>query len=221
MQHCPTCGYQSPEGTRFCRQCGAQLSPGSDPLEATTRNWGARGAAPSASMPLPPSIGDAVAGNTARYQRPAPVPQMSYAAPVASVPPVAPNTKSFKKRGRRLLKFGAIFLALLVSGGIGAAINEEANSDKIYVSSADRGRLERMRVEDDMRRTLVDSVEEFQERSQEQLRQRLEAVERAKDDAERAASRGDLPILGEKPLAAGAVGERWQHLQKPARRFRW
>jgi hypothetical protein len=125
---------------------------------------------------------------------------MSYNPPQASLSPVAPSTTSLKKRGRRLLKFGALVLALIVSGGIGAAINEVGNSDKIYVSTADRGRLERMRIEDDTRRTLVTSVEEFQERSREQLSQRLEAIDRAKDDAERAASRGDLPVLGEKPI---------------------
>jgi hypothetical protein len=198
MQHCPSCGYQSPEGTRFCRQCGEQLNAGSDPLEATTRNWG-RGVAapsPSASMPLPPSIGDAVAGNTARYQRPAPVPQMSYTPPV----PVAPSTASLKKKGRRLLKFGALLLALLASGGIGAAINEASNRDRIYLGDSDRVRLERMRIEDETRRTVVGSVEDYQDRTREQLNQRLESIERAKDDAERAASRGDLPLLGEKAI---------------------
>lgn len=128
------------------------------------------------------------------------MPQMSYNPPLASIPSLTPSTSSLKKKGRRLLKVGALLLALLVSGGIGAAINEAENDGKIYVSSADRVRLERMRIEDDTQRTLVNSVEEFQERSREQLTQRLESIERAKDDAERAASRGDLPILGEKPL---------------------
>ena len=126
------------------------------------------------------------------------MPQVPYNPP--PVVPPAKKTSSLKSKGKRLLKVGALLLALLASAGIGAGINELENNDKIYVSPADRVRLERMRIEDDTRRTLVGTVEEFQEQSREELNQRLEAIERAKDDAERAVSRGDLPALGEKPL---------------------
>lgn len=175
---------------------------GSDPLEAQTRTYGGRAAgAPAPSMPLPPSIGDAVAGNTARYQQAAPVAQVSYVPPGRF--PSAPETSSFRRK-RRLLRFGAIFLALLGSGGIGAAINESANSGRVWLSDDDSARLERLRIEDQTRRTLTETVTEFQERAREQLNQRLEAIERAKEDSERAASRGDLPPLGEKPLDLSA-----------------
>ncbi len=199
MQHCPTCGYQSPDGTRFCRQCGEQLAPGSDPLESTTRTYGRREAvAPAAgSMSLPPSIGDAVAGDTARYQRPAPVVQPGYVPPGRF--PAAADTSSFKKK-RRLLKWGGLLFALLASGGIGAAINEASNDDRIYLSQDDRTRLERIRIEDQVKRSLTGAVTEFQERAREQVSQRLEAIERAREDAERAAERGDVTALGEKPL---------------------
>jgi hypothetical protein len=64
MLNCPTCGYESPENARFCRQCGAPLPAESDPTEATTAHYGRRRPAVAAagSAPLPPSISDAVAG---------------------------------------------------------------------------------------------------------------------------------------------------------------
>lgn len=199
MFNCETCGYPSPDGTRFCRQCGSAL-PGTDLLESQTRNYGSRGpAVATESAPLPPSIGDAVQGNTARYQQP-PAPVMSgvYVQPLR-VPPPAPNTSSIKKK-RRFLKLGALLLALLISGGIGAGINEAANDDKVYLSQDDRLRLERMRTEDEIKRTMTGAITESQEQIREELERRREAIERAKEDSERAKERGDAPSLDEKPL---------------------
>ncbi len=199
MFNCETCGYPSPDGTRFCRQCGSAL-PGTDPLESQTRNYGSRGAAVAAaeSAPLPPSIGDAVQGNTARYQQaPVPVVPGVYAQP-SRIPP-APNTSSIKKK-RRFLKWGALLLALLISGGIGAGINEVSNDGKVYLSQEDQQRLDRMRTEDQIRRTMTGAITESQEQIREELERRREAIERAKEDAERAKERGDAPSLDEKPL---------------------
>ncbi|MEP7274478.1 MAG: zinc ribbon domain-containing protein [Acidobacteriota bacterium] len=200
MQHCPSCGYASPDGTRFCRQCGEQLIAGSDPMEAGTRNFGRQGPAVAAasSVQLPPSIADAVQGDTARYQqRPMPASPVSYSPPGRF--PATQETAGLKKK-RRFLKWGAFLLALLISGGIGAGINESANSDRRYVSPEDNVRLDRMRIDDQVRRTVTTSVTEQQERSREEISKRLEAIERAREDAERAAERGDALLSGEKPL---------------------
>src|SRR5437867_10839642 len=70
MLNCPSCDYESPDNSRFCRQCGAPLLSERDLAEARTRNYGRQAAVVAApSAPLPPSIGDAVAGETARYQQ--------------------------------------------------------------------------------------------------------------------------------------------------------
>ena len=182
MPNCPTCDYASPEGTRFCRQCGSQL-PG----------------AVSGSAPLPPSIGDAVQGDTIRYQQPMQAAAFPYTPPVRVAMPT-PNTASFKKR-RRFLKYGGFVLALMISAGIGAAINEGSNDDnRISVTQEDRVRLERLRTEDQIRQTMTGSVTERQDRLREDLRRRLEAIERAKEDADRALERGDLVPSDEKTL---------------------
>jgi hypothetical protein len=171
-----------------------------DPLEATTRNYGRQGPvmAAAGSAPLPPSIGDAVAGDTARYQQQVPVQPMGPIGPMGQpyMPPgrmaAVADTASFKgKKRRRFLKWGGFFLAMLMSVGIGAAINEESNDGRIYVPAEDRARLERMRTEDQLRRTMTESITEYQDRMREDLQRKIEAIERAKEDAERAAERGE------------------------------
>ena len=147
MLNCPSCSYGSPDSARFCRQCGAPLPAESELTESTTQHYSRRepivAAAPSA--PLPPSIGDAVAGETARYQQPLQVVPSAYMPPDRVLPVV--NTASLRPK-RRYLKWGGLVLALLISGGIGAALNQGSNSRRIYLSPEDRVRLERLRMED-------------------------------------------------------------------------
>ena len=173
MLNCPFCDFESPTSARFCRQCGATLSAEGDLTEAATRNIGRQEPLPSAaaggSAPLPPSIADAFVGNTARYPQPIRASQAAYTPPgwVGNVV----NTASLKSK-RRYLKWGGWILALLISGGFGAAINQESNRHRVNLSQADRVRLERMRTEDDLTRTMTGSVVEQQERLKEQM-QRL------------------------------------------------
>lgn len=210
MVNCQSCGYASPESSRFCRQCGAQLLLDGDPLESTTRNYGrqtppmappmAPAVATAGSAPLPPSIGDAVAGETARYQR-QPQAALHVYTPPGVAPPVADTSSLRPKRRRRILKWGGFILAMFISAGIGAAINEEENSGRVFLSREDQVRLERLRTEDRITNTLTSSAVEQQERLREEIDRRLEAVERASQDAERAAERGDDILTGgEKPL---------------------
>jgi hypothetical protein len=199
MPTCPTCGYESPDMARFCRQCGGSL-PDSDPMEAATRSYGQRGqvVAGASSTTLPPSIVDAVAGDTARYHQPFTAVPPAYSPPIVVAPPV--NTASLRTKKRRFLKWGGFALAILMSAGFGAAINQQANSRRIYLSSEDRVRLERLRAEDQVRFTLAGSVTEQQEQVRREVQNRLEAVQRAREDAQRAAERGDLAATDEKPL---------------------
>jgi hypothetical protein len=206
MVTCQSCGYVSPETSKFCRQCGALLISDGDPMEAATRNYGRQGpaVATAGSTPLPPSIGDAVAGETARYPRP---PQASLHVYTPPGPPAAaPDTASLKpKRRLRILKWGAIFMAMMMSMGIGALINEESNSGRVLLERTDEIRLERLRTEDRLRTTMTGSAVEQQERLLREIESRLEAVDRASREAERAAERGeDILAGGEKPLDLAA-----------------
>src|SRR5262249_26983431 len=87
QQACSHCGYESPASARFCRQCGAHLAAETEFSSATTRNYGRQAPPVSApSAPLPPSVGDAIAGETERYYQPPPmiVPHVSSTAPIKS-----------------------------------------------------------------------------------------------------------------------------------------
>jgi hypothetical protein len=214
MSNCSTCGYQSPEGAKFCRQCGAPLYAESESSGADTRNYGRQDSAPAFSAPLPrtPSVVDAFGSETSRY----------YQAPAAAVagtsnlpnvnpvfggmahgyaPPVSPTSPLKKKR--RLLKWGGAALALIISAGIGAGINEAENKGRIYVSSQDRAYLDAKHREDQINGTLISATTESRQRIQEELAERLEAVQRAKEEAERAMERGQTG-LDEPTLELGA-----------------
>ena len=209
---CTICNYESPEGAKFCRQCGAPLYAESELSGADTRNYGRQDNGPILSAPLPkpaPSVVDAFGSETARYYKaPAAVgvgtsnlpnvtPMYTQHAPVY-VPPIQ-NTAPIKSKKRRFLKVAGGLLLLLIAGGIGAGINEEANDGRIALSNEDRGRLERMRAEDRLNRTTFNSVTELNNRLREELERRAEDIERAKEEAQRAAERG-LTGLDEKPL---------------------
>lgn len=200
MLNCPSCDYESPSSARFCRQCGVTLPTDSDLTEATTRNIGRQDPIPSVatagSAPLPPSIADTFAGNTARYRA------SSQAAPAYTPPGFVANvmnTASLKSKRRYLKRFGWV-LALFISGGIGAGINQESNRDRVRLSPADRARLERLRTEDETARTLTGSVSERQDRLRDEAQRRLEEVERAREESQRAFERGSLTNSDEKLL---------------------
>jgi hypothetical protein len=107
------------------------------------------------------------------------------------------------KSRRRILKWGGFVLALLMSGGIGAALNQESNRNRVYLSPEDQLRVERLRAEDQVRSTVTGSVRDEEERMRRELEQRLEVVERAREEAQRAAERGDAATTDAKPLDLG------------------
>ncbi len=120
QQPCKKCGYESPETDQFCRQCGAQLSTESEFSSAATLNYGrADPNPPVASVGtgrFPPSVGDTIAGETARYYyapQYAPMPVN-----LAQAPNFAPPQSSRFNAFARFMK-GA-FLFLLVAGLVGA-----------------------------------------------------------------------------------------------------
>jgi hypothetical protein len=199
--HCPNCGSESSTSARFCRQCGAALFAEGDNTEVLRRSYAGPNASPSVatadSAPLPPSVADMFAGDTMRYPQPPSAPP-TYAPPQYPAPSVP--TVSLKKKRRGLLKVGALVLALLVAGGIGAAINESAQDGRVELSPAERARLELMRREDGLNRSVVGVVAEQRERMREDIERRMEEVRRAREEAERAAERGGAMATGEQPV---------------------
>lgn len=226
---CSICNYNSPEGAKFCRQCGAPLFSESELSGAGTRNYGRQDNGPALSAPLPnpaPSVVDAFGPETARYAKP----QAAASVGTSNLPPIAPmyaqhapvymppiqNTAPIKSQKRRFLKFAGGLFLLLLAGGIGAGINEEANSGRVRLSRDDQVRLERMRNEDRLKGSFISATNEQSDRLQNELRQQLEDVERAKEDARRAAERGgsesDVTLLDlkefEYPEATSAQSSR-------------
>jgi hypothetical protein len=214
MQNCATCNYLSPEGAKFCRQCGAPLFAESESSGADTRNYGRQESVPAYSAPLPapaPSVVDAFGPETARYYRPPVAPSIgtsnlpnmgpmyNQAAPVYPLP--GSHTAPMKSKGRlrKLLKWGGAAFLLLMAAGIGAGINDESYSGYVYLSPEDRGRLERLQTEDRLNRTATTAIGEIKNRFREDAERRMEDLERAKEEALRAAERG-IPLLDEKPL---------------------
>jgi hypothetical protein len=211
MQQCSICNYESPEGAKFCRQCGAPLYAESEMSGADTRNYGRQENGPNLSAPLPkpaPSVVDAFGSETARYYKapaaagvgtsnlPNVAPMYAQHTPVY-MPPIQ-NTAPIKRK-RRFFKWVGGLLLLVIAGGIGAGINEESNSGRIYLSRDDQARLERLRAEDRLNHTASNAVIELNNRLREELDRRADDIERAKEEAQRASERG-LPSLAEKSL---------------------
>jgi hypothetical protein len=190
-QTCQHCSYQSPSSARFCRQCGAQLLVETELSAAETRNYGRQEPAPSVATAdsghLPPSVADAIAGDTERY----------YQTPYVPVP-VASVTSQIKSR-TGYWRWVALLFALLIGLMIGGAVIRGARDsrtpeerDRIRREEDARRRQEdaRRRQEDAMRR-----VEERERQAEDRARQSQErareALERVREANERAVDAGD------------------------------
>ncbi len=201
QQSCQKCGFESPISDRFCRQCGSGLIVETDASVATTRNYGRQEPAPSVaninSGYLPPSVGDAIAGETERY----------YQAPSAPSPFTSP-TAPIKPR-RRFRRWSFIMLVLLIGTMIGAVVtgslirsNQNRRGGGIPVRNQYQD--EAQRRQDEQRRRTEDRLREVQDRAREAKDRQLEAVERAREAAERASEAGAALVpAGEKLLDLG------------------
>jgi len=193
-QTCQLCSYQSPSGARFCRQCGAQLIVETELTAADTRNYGkepAPSVATAGSGHLPPSVADAIAGDTERYYQAQYVP-----VPVVSV------TSQIKSRIGHWRWFALLF-ALLVGVMIGGVLTGgimSHNRDTRTPEERDRARREddaRRRQDDEKRRQdeARRRAEERQRQAEDRARQAQdrarEAVDRIREANERAVEAGD------------------------------
>ena len=186
MQTCPTCRFESPLGAKFCRQCGAPIIAESEFTGASTRNYGRQepAFAPAGSAPLPPSIGDVLSSDTARYQPPPPAP----VAPQAFLTPSI-STAPLHRKARNWRVF-AFFLVLLVGIGLGAffaVLHMDRPDDTDPVELA---RLDAQAAEINRQQEMADHIREAVDRAREAQDRVREAADRAREAAEQAAASG-------------------------------
>jgi hypothetical protein len=194
-QTCQHCGYESPAGARFCRQCGAPHFVETEVSAASTRNYGKQepSVATAGSGHLPPSIADAVAGETERYYQPP-----SFPAP--QTPPTAPI-----KRGIKLWRWMiAFFFVLFIGFAVGRLISEP-NHQSAPMPPEEFARRQReedlRRRQEDLRRQAEDRMRQMEDRAREAQDRAREALDRAREAAERAGEAGDaLALTDEKPI---------------------
>jgi ribosomal protein L40E len=185
QQSCTQCGFDSPDHARFCRQCGATLFVETDVSGAATRNYGRQtppvAAAAPASDPLPPSVGDALAGATERYYQP----------PMWTPPPNAPNTAPIPIRTfPRWLP--ALILGLLLSVATGAyftgrEVGRHNGSEPPDVISPEE--IARQR-EDERWHEIEALIQQAEEQAREASEQQQRAIEHARQAAEAASEAG-------------------------------
>ncbi len=197
QQPCQQCGYESPDADKFCRQCGGQLSTESEFSAAVTLNHGkVEPNPPVASVGtgrLPPSVGDAIRGETERYYYP---PQYASApANVERPPSYAPIKSASVSRFTSFFRFmkGAftflLVAALLITTGMAVFFSMEAREQRRRNYELERKNQQRA------------GRENANGRAQDAWEQMEEALRLSHETAETATSAGaTLVISGEKPI---------------------
>jgi len=198
LQTCLKCGNESPTGDKFCRQCGEPFLVETSASAASTRNYVRQETPPSVvqggSGYFPPSVADAIVGDTERYYQPqnvAAVPAQFIAQPVK------------KHRWRWTLWV----LALLISAMLGSVVTiplvrnrgrAPASPGQPVLSRADQeARSREMRRRSEWQGRILEAQERnirAQENSRNAFEQLLEASERARETAR------EIRPTGEKPL---------------------
>jgi hypothetical protein len=196
QQPCKTCGYESPDTDKFCRQCGGQLPMESDFTSATTLNHGRVDPnPPMASVGtgrFHPSVSDAIAANTERYYAPpqyAPDPANIERPPTfmqfTPVPAPPSRFNSFSRFMKGVFTF-LLVAALLVTTGVAVFFSQEATHARRELSRRDRSR---------------DGMEQANGRAQDAWEKMELALQLTNEVAERAANAGaTLMISGERPI---------------------
>lgn len=197
-QTCQHCGYESPAGARFCRQCGAPHFVETEGSVATTRNYGKQEppVATAGSGHLPPSVGDAIAGETERYYQPPYVPTP----PIQVTAPIKPGIKLW----RWMIAFVFVLLIGAAFGAFMRGKSREGNRTP-PMPPAEFARQQReeeaLRRQEDLRRQAEDRMREMEDRAREVQDRAREALRRATEAAEQASETGAaLAPTDEKPL---------------------
>jgi hypothetical protein len=196
MNHtCQYCNYESPASARFCRQCGAQLFVETELSAAETRNYVRQEPAPSVATAgsghLPPSVADAIAGETERYYQARPY-----------VPaPVASSTARIKSRIGNWRWF-VLLLVMIFGAAIGSLVTlsafepggdsrtPEERARRQQQDEERRRQQEQRRRQDELRREAQNRMREAEDRSREALNNAREALRRADEAARQAIEAG-------------------------------
>jgi hypothetical protein len=200
VQTCQKCANESPTGDKFCRQCGEPFVAESAASGAATRNYIKQEKPPSVATGdsgyFPPSVADAIVGETERYYQP----------PQLPVPPPQSTSQFRPKKSWRWRGFMWV-LAFLLSALIGSMITIP------FVRS--RGRMARVpeqpirsdaerearRREDQRRKDVQNKMREARERSDNARENSRRAVERFREAYDRAREAGSVILSsGEKLL---------------------
>ena len=181
-QTCQHCSYESPLSARFCRQCGAQFFVETELSAAETRNYGRQEPAPSVATAgsghLPPSVADAIAGETERY----------YQTPYVPVP-VASVTSQIKSRighWRWVVLLFALLIGVMIGGLVtGGIMSHTRDSRTPEERDRDRREEDASRRRDDERRRQEEAMLRAEERQRQAEDRARQAQDRAREAMER------------------------------------
>ena len=201
QQPCQQCGYESPASARFCRQCGATLIIESELSGAATRNYGNQEPAPTVTTTgsghLPPSVADAIAGETERY----------YRAPLTPTPPILKTApiKTTAKPWRWIVLLLILFIGLAMGAALTTSLQhrrpapmsamdrarQEMEEEERRRQEEDRRRQDEHRREaQDQRREIENRLRDQRNRERDALNQQREAFNQARQASEQASRAG-------------------------------
>jgi hypothetical protein len=207
QQACKTCGYESPEADKFCRQCGGQMIAESEFTSAATLNHGrAEQNPPVVSVGtgrFSPSIADAIGGDTERYYTP---PQYAPAPPTIERPsapatierpptyalinPNPPAPSRFDSFSRFMK---GVFTFILFAGLVAATA-----SAVFWAQEANGFRRRNFELENGRARSRGENANS---RAQDSWQQMEEALQLAHEAAEKASSAGaTITLSSDKPI---------------------
>jgi hypothetical protein len=190
FQTCQKCSHESPTGDRYCRQCGEPFIVETGASGAATRNYVKQESMPVANAGsgyFPPSVADAIVGDTERYY------QSHYQPPQMPVPPAQFTSQSRKKfwRWRGFFWLFSLFLSALVGSMLTIPIMlEEARPrppDPPPSVLAEREAYERQQRQ---KHELQQKIREAGERADEARDRSKEAYERFKEAYDQALEAG-------------------------------
>jgi hypothetical protein len=194
-QTCQYCSYESPIEARFCRQCGVQLYLETETSAAGTRNFDKQEPALSVATPgsghLPPSVGDAIAGETARYYQAQPY---APAQPASSTAPIKSRIGNWRWFVLLLVMIIGAAIGSLVTGSmIETGENSPTPEERARRQQRDderRRQDDERRRQDQIRREAQNQMREAENRSREALNKAREAIRRAEEAARQASEAG-------------------------------
>jgi hypothetical protein len=138
---CHSCGFVSDRPTRFCRQCGAQLSLENEATSATTRQYAPQQPANPYDAPYQSQLAQARSAPDNRFDNPAPETSRLYQTPIGqnySNYPANYQQPVAKKSGALKWVVITLLCLLIVSIGIGAMVISAIRANQAAAEQAGR-----------------------------------------------------------------------------------